>query len=224
MYSAVPYNPETVSFLLAASYVIGGVPFGLALGKLLRGVDLRECGSGNIGASNAWRVLGWKVGLPVFVLDMAKGLGPVFAARELFERYPWAVVGAGLFAILGHNASVFLRFRGGKGVATTMGVALGLSWKAAAAGFCVWAVLLSTTRFISVSSLAGTPVGAYLIWYWNGRSLPYALFGLLATIFVVAKHIPNMRRLAAGKEPRIDLPRLGDLLGAIRRPNPKAGT
>ncbi len=193
-----------VIVFLVGSYLIGSVPFGLALGKIFCGVDLREHGSGNIGATNAWRVLGWKVGLPVFALDLAKGLVPVIAARLMFEGRPWVIVGCGMAAILGHSFSPFLGFKGGKGVATSMGVALGLSWQAALAGFAVWGVMLALTGFISVASLIGTPVGAYLIWFLNGRSLPYAIFALLATAFVVVKHISNMRRLVIGKEPSLD--------------------
>src|SRR5579884_4165959 len=96
-------EPMSLTLLLLFAYILGSVPFGLALGKACCHVDLREHGSGNIGASNAWRVLGWKVGLPVFALDLAKGLVPVLAGRFFFEGRPWAVVGAGIFAILGHN-------------------------------------------------------------------------------------------------------------------------
>ena len=199
-------EPMSLTLLLLFAYILGSVPFGLALGKVCCHVDLREHGSGNIGASNAWRVLGWKVGLPVFVLDLLKGFIPVLAGRLVSEHRSWAswaVVGAGMFAILGHNVSPFLKFKGGKGVATSLGVALGLSWKAALAGFAAWAVVLALTGFISVASLVGTPVGAYLIWYLNGGSLPYALFAILATAFVVVKHIPNMRRLVVGRESSI---------------------
>lgn len=190
--------------LFVFSYLVGSIPFGLALGKAFCHVDLREHGSGNIGASNAWRVLGWKVGLPVFALDLAKGLVPVLAGRYWLGGQPWAVVGAGIFAILGHNFSPFLKFKGGKGVATSLGVALGLSWQAAAAGFIAWLVVLLLTGFISVASLIGTPIGALLIGRLNGESLPYALFAVIATVFVVVKHIPNMRRLVIGKESAVE--------------------
>lgn len=192
------------AILFLLSYLVGSIPFGLMLGKLFCHVDLREHGSGNIGASNAFRVLGWKVGLPVFALDLAKGLAPVLAGRYWLAGQPWAVVGAGIFAILGHNFSPFLGFKGGKGVATSLGVALGLSWQAAIAGFAAWVVVLAITGFISVASLVGTPLGAVLIWRLNGESLPYALFAVVATLFVVVKHIPNMRRLVIGKEAAVD--------------------
>jgi len=213
-------------YLLIASYIIGSLPFGLWLGLAVRHIDLREVGSGNIGATNAWRVLGWKVGLPVFVLDLAKGFGPVVVARlvgymDFPDRpYPIApqlfrdllVVCAGLCAILGHNFSPFLKFKGGKGVATSFGVALAMSPLAAFAAFVVWVVFLSITRIISISSLVGTPVGAYGIWLFNGKSAPYGLFGILATLFVVVKHIPNIKRLIAGTELKID-----PLLPSIKR-------
>jgi glycerol-3-phosphate acyltransferase PlsY len=207
---------------LLASYLIGSLPFGLWIGLACCKTDLREHGSGNIGATNAWRVLGWKAGLAIFILDMAKGLLPVLEARgitrlptQYFFSSPnaapvifhwtrtgasWLIVGCGLAAILGHSFSPFLRFKGGKGVATSAGVALGMSWKAATAGFLVWALLLATTHYISVGSIIGTPIGAAGIWLDNGRSLPFALFGILATVFVIVKHIPNIKRLMKGTE------------------------
>jgi glycerol-3-phosphate acyltransferase PlsY len=211
-----------IPIILLASYLIGSLPFGLWLGLACCHVDLRDVGSGNIGATNAWRVLGWKVGFPVFALDLAKGIAPVVMAnhfgRDIIGSQAtfWSPaslsVAAGLSAILGHNFSPFLKFKGGKGVATSFGVAIAMSPLAGLAGFLTWLFFLSLTRMISISSLIGTPVGAYFIWYFNGKSLPFGVFGILATLFVVIKHIPNMKRLAAGTELKID-----PLLPTIKR-------
>ncbi len=192
--------------ILFGAYVLGGIPFGLAIGKIFRGIDLRQLGSKNIGASNAWRVLGWKLGLPIFLFDLGKGLLPVFVAQRLVPGSSWVIVGTGICAILGHNFSPFLRFKGGKGVATSLGVAVGLSPVAGLCGFAVWGIVTLATRFVSLGSLIGTPVGAVLIWWLNGRSLPYGLFSILATLFVVVKHAANIKRLLGGTEARVSFP------------------
>ena len=201
---------------ILASYLLGSLPFGLWIGQVFCHVDLRTCGSGNIGASNVMRVLGWKVALPAFLLDLAKGLLPVtfakaatrhefhnwrFADAHLsLENAAWVVVACGIAAIMGHNFSPFLRFKGGKGVATSLGVAIGLSWKAAVAGVAVWAIVLAAMSYISLASLIGLPVGAIGIWLDNGRTLPYGVFALIAIAFVIVKHKPNLQRLRQGTE------------------------
>jgi glycerol-3-phosphate acyltransferase PlsY len=189
--------------LFFGSYLFGSIPFGLILGKVFRGVDLRTVGSGNIGASNAMRVLGWKIGIPVFALDVVKGVAPVLVAQRFapFDRDLFTVA-CGIAAILGHNCSPFLKFKGGKGVATSLGVCLAMSWKAGVVGFSLWCFVLIVTRFISISSLIATPTGAICIWLDNGRTWPYAVFAAIASVFVIVKHISNIKRLIAGKEPR----------------------
>ena len=197
--------------LLAFSYLLGSLPIGLIVCKTVKGIDVREHGSGNIGASNVWRTLtqicgpvwGPVWGGLVFVLDVGKGLLPVLLARAHSDSEAWLPVVAGLTAIIGHNFSVFLRFKGGKGVATSCGVALGLSWMAGLIGLGTWVVVLGLTRYISVSSLISTAVGAFCIWWLNDKRLPYGLFALLATVFVVVKHRTNLARIKAGTEPKV---------------------
>ena len=128
--------------LLVFAYLLGSLPIGLIVGKAVRGIDVREHGSGNIGATNVWRTLGPVWGSLVFALDVGKGLAPVLLAQRNAAHIAWLPVAAGLAAILGHNFSVFLKFKGGKGVATTLGVAFGLSWVAGLVGFGVWLVVL----------------------------------------------------------------------------------
>lgn len=189
--------------LLITAYLAGSLPIGLYIGKLVRGIDIREFGSGNIGASNVWRILGRKWGVLVFLMDVAKGVIPVCCARYAPSHDGWTPVLTGFLAILGHNASPFLRFKGGKGVATSLGVAFGLSWQAGLIAFAAWFLCLLVTRYISVASMVGVPVGSFLIWYYNGQKLPYLLFGILATVFVFVKHKANIARLKAGTEARV---------------------
>ncbi len=211
------------ALLIVISYVAGGIPFGLWLGRWCCHVDIREHGSCNIGASNAWRVLGWRVGLPVFALDLAKGLVPVLIARHLaiaphtLTRYEtpsstgrtvagdWTIVGAGIASVLGHNFSPFIGFKGGKGVATSLGVAIGMSWKAGLAGFVTWVIVLGLTRYISLASMIGVPVGSAMIWLENNFTLPFAVFAVLATVSVFVKHKANIQRLVNHSEPKVSL-------------------
>ncbi len=220
------------SILFVISYLIGSIPFGLYIGKIFCSVDLREVGSGNIGATNAWRVLGWQYGLPIFILDLAKGLVPVLIARfgvvtqaDVYAQDDntgyhlanhgalqhglsgWGIVACGIAAILGHNFSPFLKFKGGKGVATSLGVCIGMSWEAGIAGFAVWGVLVLLTRYVSIGSIVGTAVGSIGIWLNNGKSLPFGLFGIIATLFVAVKHKANIQRLLNGIEPKVDFGR-----------------
>ena len=206
-----------LTFVITA-YIAGSLPIGLYVGKLVRGIDIREFGSGNIGASNVWRTLGPKWGVLVFLVDVLKGLLPVCCARYGSDPSGWMPVLTGFAAILGHNASPFLRFKGGKGVATSLGVAIGLSAEAGLIAFGSWFLVLLVTRYISVASLVGVPVGSFLIWWLNGQKLPYLLFGILATMFVFVKHKANLKRLKAGTEPQVEpiIPRFARMVSGKR--------
>jgi len=189
--------------LLVFAYLLGSLPIGLIVGKAVKGIDVREHGSGNIGASNVGRVLGPVWFSVVFALDVGKGLLPVLLVHRLGVSLAWLPVAVGMAAILGHNFSVFLGGKGGKGVATSLGVAFGLSWLAGLIGFGTWLAVLGLTRYISVASLVGTAVGAFCIWWLNDKRLPYGCFSLLATVFVFVKHRANMARIRAGTEPKV---------------------
>ena len=194
--------------MLAGAFLLGAVPFGYLAGRM-RGVDLRAHGSGNIGATNALRVLGPGTGAAVFLLDVCKGLLPVLAAQRLEERAAgggWIVVGTGLAAILGHTYSPFLRFKGGKGVATSLGVIVGLSPLVAGLSLGVVALVVAATRFVSLGSILAALTQASLFWLplFDGHAapLPFRLFGLLAALFVIVKHRGNIERLRQGTETR----------------------
>jgi septum formation protein len=186
--------------IILISYIAGSIPVGLYIGKIFFHKDVREFGSGNIGASNVGRTFGRGAGSAAFVLDILKGMLPVLAARHYFPLHPWIQVATGIAAIIGHNNSVFLKFTGGKGVATSCGVALALSWKAAAAGASVWLIITFVTGFISLGSILSAPVTGFFIWKFNHYSLPYGIFGLMVGLTVIYKHRSNIKRLLAGNE------------------------
>lgn len=187
--------------LILGSYFLGAVPFGLIVGKACRGIDIREYGSGNIGATNIMRTLGPGPAAAVFLLDVGKGCLPVVVARHLFAGSPWIIVACGMLAILGHTLSLFLNFRGGKGVATSLGVFIGLDWRVAVIGFASWVLMVAVTRYVSVAALTAAVVIPTLTFAF-GLPTPYKAFAVLAGIFVMVKHRSNMSRLLQGKESR----------------------
>ncbi|NIM04763.1 MAG: glycerol-3-phosphate 1-O-acyltransferase PlsY [Armatimonadetes bacterium] len=184
-------------FMLAA-YLVGGIPFGLIIAKTIRGVDIRQLGSRNIGATNVLRTVGWKGGLVVLILDAAKGFLPVLLAKSLFPN-PIVTVGAGLAAMLGHTFSPFLRFTGGRGVATGLGVMLALSWEAALCGLGVALALMAAFRYVSLGSIMGSLSLPFFMLMFR-QPLAYIIFTSLAAILIVVRHLPNIRRLLAGEE------------------------
>ena len=192
--------------LLLLAYLFGSLPIGLLVGRMVKGIDVRDYGSGNIGASNVWRTMGPLWGTAVFLFDFCKGYFPTVLTVRLHAHLPetsaWLPVAVGLAAIMGHNFSPFLRFKGGKGVATSLGVVFGLCPVAAAIGFAVWGVCLLVTRYISVSSMIAAVVtsGILVVLF---PDLPHIAFAALVALFVVVKHRPNIARLRAGTEPKV---------------------
>ncbi len=190
-------------FLLAIvlSYFIGAVPTGLVLVRLLKGEDIRRYGSGNIGTVNVLRVAGPATAVTVLVVDILKGLAPVVLAERLVVL-PWTVVACGLAAIAGHNWSVFLGFRGGKGIATSYGVLLGLSWAAALLTAAIWVVVVAITRYASLGSLLGVASVPFSLWRLH-QPQEYVAFGVIAALLAIYRHRGNIQRLVAGTELRI---------------------
>jgi acyl phosphate:glycerol-3-phosphate acyltransferase len=199
--------------LLALAYGTGATPTSFWVGKALHGVDLRTVGSGNLGATNTFRVLGWQAALPVMLVDILKGWAPV----ALFPLVPGApdsarwVLAFGAAAILGHVYSFWVGFRGGKGVATSAGVFLALAPAAALISLCVWLVLVATTRIVSVGSIAAAlvlPVAVLLTPTRGGGAV--TVFSFLLASFVIFAHRSNIRRLLRGEENRFSrAPRRG---------------
>ena len=187
--------------VLILAYFIGAIPFGVLVGRAC-GVDVQSVGSGNIGTTNVWRALGPKMGATVFALDVFKG-----AAASLLARYfvpdnqtLWAL--AMLIVVLGHTFSVFLKFKGGKGVATAFGAMLGVVPVVALGCFAWWGLVLLVSRLISVASIAvcfAAPIGAI----WIGATTPTISVITLFCVVGLVKHVPNIKRILAGTEPKV---------------------
>jgi glycerol-3-phosphate acyltransferase PlsY len=202
------------ALVLIPAYLLGSMPWGLWIG-LLRGVDVRKQGSGNLGATNVYRLLGPGLGILVLVLDAAKGALAVFwgglapGAAAAFPGGPaWAALAAGITAIAGHMLSVFARFRGGRGVATTIGVFLALAPKAMGIGLGAFVIAFALTRRVSVGSLALAvvfPIGVLLTSAPGPDRTRLFVLALVAAFLIIVRHIPNIRRLAAGQERKLDL-------------------
>ncbi len=188
-------------FVLAASYLLGSVPNGLIFGKLLWQTDLRKYGSRNIGATNAWRVLGKGPGVFIFLLDFLKGYLSVRLAMVILGT-PLSMVLAGILAIVGHSCSLFLGFKGGKGVATGLGVISMLMPDITVIVFAVWLFIVYRTRYVSLGSIVAAvlvPVLAILFSY----PAVYIAFGLLAALFITVRHRANIERLRNGTENKV---------------------
>ncbi len=193
----------TELLVLLAAYIIGATPFGYFAGRL-KGIDIREHGSGNIGATNVLRTLGKSVGIPVFVLDVLKGAIPVIIAQQLFPESDMIAVLAALGAILGHTFTFWLRFKGGKGVATSGGAILALVPLALLGGLIAWLAVFYSTRYVALASIVAAVaipvvVGIQaLIWQTTGFSL--LIFSVIVGALVIWRHRSNITRLMDGTE------------------------
>ncbi|HEV2359963.1 MAG TPA: glycerol-3-phosphate 1-O-acyltransferase PlsY [bacterium] len=187
--------------LIVLAYLIGALPTGLILVRVLRGEDIRKHGSGNIGTVNVLRVAGPAVAAVVLLVDVLKGLVPVIVALRAGAA-PWGVVVCGLAAIAGHNWSPFLGMRGGKGIATSFGVLAGLSLPAAIVAAVVWIVAVAITRFASLGSILGVASVPIVLW-WIRAPAEYVAFGVIASLFAIYRHRGNIQRLVTGTELRI---------------------
>jgi glycerol-3-phosphate acyltransferase PlsY len=188
--------------VLLLCYLIGSIPSGMILARRLKGVDLRLHGSGNVGATNAFRALGLAGGILVLVADLLKGfLAVKLAVLAMVPDFLAHVttVACGLAAIAGHNWSLFMRFRGGKGVATSFGVLLGLTPLVAAMAGLLWVAVLALSRYSSLASLAALLSVPVLMIVYHDPPI-YIAFGVLAAAFALYRHRGNIQRLLQGKE------------------------
>jgi glycerol-3-phosphate acyltransferase PlsY len=190
---------ETLALVIA--YALGSIPFGYLAG-LTRGVDIRTTGSRNTGATNVFRTLGPAIGLAVMALDIAKGLAAVLVAKALLDD-PWPLAAAGA-AILGHVFPVWLRFRGGKGVAVGAGVVLGLMPLVSVVLLGGWVVIVVLTRYVSLASVAAALAFTPLTWALD-EPWQYVVFAAAVSAAVLLRHRANLVRLARGQELRIEL-------------------
>lgn len=196
-----------ITFALIASYLVGSIPFGFLIGRW-HGIDIRSAGSGNIGATNVGRLLGRRVGILVLALDFLKGAVPVLVGC-IANLADWLPIAAGLVAFLGHVFPVWLKFRGGKGVATGFGVVTVLLPLPTLAGLLVWIATVAATRYISLASIFGglALTGTYLVMTpepFAARSCILTGFCLIALGLVVARHVTNLVRLWQGRENQIE--------------------
>ncbi|MBS3899010.1 MAG: glycerol-3-phosphate 1-O-acyltransferase PlsY [Dethiobacter sp.] len=186
---------------LFASYLIGSLSFGYMAGKLLRGIDIRQYGSGNTGSTNIQRTLGTVPAIIVLLLDVGKGLAAVLLARALTDA-PGVEMLAGVLSVLGHNWPLFHRFKGGRGVATSIGVLIGLAWQVLLIALTIGIIIIAVTRYVSLGSIIGILLVPMLMIGFS-LPLPHILFGIVLAIFVVLRHRQNISRLLAGTENKL---------------------
>jgi glycerol-3-phosphate acyltransferase PlsY len=195
-------------FVVVVAYFLGSIPAGYLAGKA-RGIDVRCQGSGNIGATNVFRVLGRKAGLAVLAADAFKGFAAARWAPALaLQFFPAAGSGreglalaAGAASILGHNFPCWLRFKGGKGIATSGGVVLAWAPEACLTALALWIVVFVLSRYVSLASLAAALVLPFAVWYWNQSATMTAVMAALS-LLAIYKHKENVRRLLKGTENR----------------------
>lgn len=195
--------------ILIAGYLLGSIPFGYLLVKWVKGVDVRTQGSGNIGMTNVWRVAGAKWGIATLALDIAKGALAVFLARYLDPGDNLLAVGTGLTALIGNIFSVFLKFKGGKGIGVSVGIFFSLLPLESSAGLAVFLVALALTRMISVGSLLGATTMALLTLYFEHGLTWFSGLALVATVMIWWTHRQNIQRILAGTENKIGKKKVG---------------
>jgi glycerol-3-phosphate acyltransferase PlsY len=184
--------------LIIFAYLLGSIPTGLLLSRALAGKDPRQQGSRNIGATNVMRTVGKALGIITLIGDVLKGLIPVLLALWLLEEGVW-VAGTGMAAFLGHCFPLYLRFKGGKGVATALGIFLPIAPLAVVFDIAVFAAGVGISRMVSVGSIAAAAAIPILIWLL-GNPLPYIVLGICVAVLIIYRHKENIKRLIAGGE------------------------
>jgi glycerol-3-phosphate acyltransferase PlsY len=202
-----------IALVFLTSYLVGSFPTSYVLGKVLKGIDIRDFGSGNVGATNTFRALGPGPGILVLLIDIAKGLIPVSLITPcIVSHFPAGVditslkILSGMSAIAGHNWTVFLRFRGGKGVATSVGVLLGIAPKALGLSAVVWIIVAGSSRYVSLASIVSAVSLPVFMWL-SGQDRAALAFGAAVAMLIVIRHHANIVRLIQHKENKIGGPR-----------------
>ncbi len=189
-------------WVVIASYLIGSVPVSYLAARFYKGIDIRRYGSGNVGTTNVWRNAGPVAGIIALAGDLGKGVLAVLMARQFAP--PLLVALSGMAALAGHSWPVFLGFKGGKLVATGIGVIAAVSLPVGALAAVIWLVVVGITRYVSVGSLTAViSIPVLMLAFHLER--PYLAVGIFIAAFAVYKHIPNLKRLVAGTEPKIKL-------------------
>ncbi len=194
---------------IGAAYLVGSIPTAYIIGRLYKGIDVRQHGSGNVGATNAFRVLGKEAGTAVLVIDILKGVVAVTVIGDILNLHDLLSLAIlGVTAVIGHNWTVFLQFKGGKGIATTLGVLIGLAIKLS--GFRevlffslgVWVIVFFSTGFVSLASILASICLPFFMVITN-QSVVLTALGIILCLFVILRHRPNIQRLISGKENRV---------------------
>ncbi|MBK4731143.1 glycerol-3-phosphate 1-O-acyltransferase PlsY [Oxynema sp. CENA135] len=204
--------------LWLSGYLLGSIPTGYLVGKLLKGIDLRQEGSGSTGATNVLRTIGKGPAIAVLLVDILKGAAAIALVRAVYgweaiapfvpptadtELWlPWMTTIAAFAALIGHSKSVWLGFQGGKAVASSLGVLLAMSWPVGLGTLGVFAVFVAISRIVSLSSIAGAIAVSGLMLLF-GEPAPYCAFAIVGGLYVIWRHRSNIERLLAGTEPRI---------------------
>ena len=196
--------------LIIAAYLLGSIPTGYAIGHYLKGIDIREHGSGSTGATNVLRTVGKLPAAAVLAIDMLKGLAAVALIKLVYNYtvllptswHSWLVVAAALSAIIGHSKSIWLNFTGGKSVATTLGILLIMNPIVGLGTLASFGIVLAVSRIVSLSSICGAIAVNILMLVFN-QPVPYLIFASLAGLYVILRHKSNIQRLLAGNEPKI---------------------
>ncbi len=190
-----------IYIVLIAAYLIGSLPFGYLVSRIFQKADIRNYGSGNIGATNVLRVMGWRAALPVFLLDMLKGTAAILIAKTVSDL-PAVYLFAGFLAMVGHSFPLFLGFKGGKAAATGIGVLAAVSGLVTLSLIATAGLILAVTRYVSLGSMIGAILVPLFFWLF-GYDLPYLIFGAATALLVILRHHENIGRLLKGTESKL---------------------
>lgn len=192
-----------VVVLMIVAYILGSIPNALWIGKVFKGIDVREHGSKNTGSTNAARVLGAKIGILTLILDISKGAIPTLIATMLLDS-SISVILVGICAILGHSFSIFMEFKGGKAVATTVGVFIVLVPGAILLAAVIFFLVFGITRYVSLSSMIGAiSLPIWIILFY--KNIPLTIFGIIIAILIIVRHKSNIQRLLNGTESKFSI-------------------
>lgn len=201
--------------LILIAYLLGSIPTGYLAGRILKGIDIREQGSGSTGATNVLRTVGKEAAIGVLIVDLLKGIMAVYLIKLAYFYLPdqwlfpdgqnWLIVIAALLAVVGHSKSIWLNFTGGKSAAISLGILLAMTPVVGLGTLAVFLSMLAISRIVSLSSVSAA-IAVNILMYIVNPSIPYLVFTLIAGIYVIIRHRTNIQRLMAGTEPRIGQP------------------